>query len=117
MDLTQSVHSSAHKSSLVLLLKIVHHFMKGSLKDLTVSPAKPAGKTNVLALSQSSSQTLVDQMDFAGFLTVLIRIVWNIIASADSVAPHHSTSYGNPKADNNDLVDHAMYSSLLNGLL
>lgn len=50
----------------------------------------------------------MQQVNFDGFLSVLINLVWSIVNLPPS-ASASSPSYGNSTQDNLELVEHAMY--------
>src|SRR3546814_5289122 len=95
------------------MLKIVHHFMQSSLGDYAdlVSPSKQS--------DVGAAQEISRQMNYEGFLIVLIRLIWKVIAPPPTgqVAARPSLSLSssgkrpvlsNKVGDAAELVEHAM---------
>lgn len=69
-----SSRSGAYKQCLVLLLKIVQHFLNSSYKATEIDNEQKS-----LALSQGSTQLLVKTLDFSDLVVMTLNLSWNLI--------------------------------------
>lgn len=118
--------AAAYKSCLVLLLKIIHYFMQGTLKQLEMAASlnkvtatlsdvglllmwkdlEAQARNTVLALSQGTTETIDEQIDFAEFLAVLLRLVERTVSIKGE---DESTPFGRTRDIHASLAEHALY--------